>query len=103
MDFETTDLKEVLKEQDSLNFSEDHLIILMYNLLCSLNFLHTANIVHRDIKPANILIDYECRAKICDFGLARTKLESGNYEDMDDYVLRHAGKHFKMSDSYNQS
>ena len=29
MDYETTDLKEVLKEQDSLNFTEEHLIILM--------------------------------------------------------------------------
>lgn len=45
----------------------------MYNLLCSLNFVHTANIMHRDIKPGNILIDYECRARICDFGLARTR------------------------------
>ena len=76
MDCENTDLKEVLREQDSLNFSEEHMIIIMYNLLCSLNYLHSANIMHRDIKPANILLDYECRAKICDFGLARTQLDN---------------------------
>ena len=46
--------------------------IIFYNLLCALNFLHTAGIMHRDLKPANILIDDQCQVKICDFGLSRT-------------------------------
>lgn len=33
--------------------------------------MHSAGVVHRDIKPANILINKDCTAKICDFGLAR--------------------------------
>lgn len=73
MEYEESDLKQVLNNCKSLNFSEEHMIILMYNLLCSINYLHTANIIHRDIKPANILIDMECRPKICDFGLARSQ------------------------------
>ena len=67
-----TDLKKVLASTPELTLSEDHLIHLLYNMLCSLNFMHSANIVHRDIKPANLLVDQECKVKICDFGLARS-------------------------------
>ena len=54
------------------SFSETHVITIIYNLLVSVNFLHSANIVHRDIKPGNILIDAECGVRICDLGLSRT-------------------------------
>ena len=47
------------------------MISILYNLLCTLNYVHTANIIHRDIKPANILVNQDCCAKVCDFGLAR--------------------------------
>jgi serine/threonine protein kinase len=44
----------------------------MYNLLCGIKYLHSANIIHRDLKPANILIDVDCQIWIADFGLARS-------------------------------
>lgn len=47
-------------------------MVILYNSLCALNFLHTANVMHRDIKPSNLLIDNQCGVKICDFGLARS-------------------------------
>ena len=51
---------------------QDHAVVILYNLLCAINFLHSANIMHRDIKPANILINSNCQVKICDFGFSRT-------------------------------
>jgi len=43
-----------------------------------LNYLHSKEILHRDLKSPNVLIDNEYRAKICDFGLAKIKLESSS-------------------------
>ena len=51
---------------------EAHILTLLYNSLCALNFVHTANILHRDLKPSNMLVDNQCQIKICDFGLARS-------------------------------
>ena len=89
MEYEQSDLRKILVEHDKLNFSEDHVIFIMYNLLCSLHYLHSANIMHRDIKPANILLDYNCGTKLCDFGLARNRPEFKIHEEMADYVQSH--------------
>lgn len=74
MDFTSHDLKKVFTSKigPSFSFSEQHVITILYNLLCSIKFMHSANIVHRDLKPSNILIDGQCGVKICDFGLSRT-------------------------------
>eukprot|EP00828_Plagiopyla_frontata_P008002 TRINITY_DN13896_c0_g1_i1.p1 TRINITY_DN13896_c0_g1~~TRINITY_DN13896_c0_g1_i1.p1 ORF type:complete len:484 (-),score=71.73 TRINITY_DN13896_c0_g1_i1:72-1523(-) len=49
-----------------------HVRLLSYNILSSLNYLHSVSILHRDLKPENILINEDCKVKLCDFGLART-------------------------------
>ena len=70
MEFIDTDLDQLLKHK--IDFSEHHLIKIVYNSLCAISFLHLANVIHRDVKPANILISSDCNVKLCDFGLSRS-------------------------------
>lgn len=68
-------LSETIQLSSEMNLGEDHVITLLYNILCAMNFMHTAGLIHRDIKPSNILVDNDCLVKFCDFGLARTRVK----------------------------
>ena len=41
-------------------FDDKAIKLVFYNLLCAVNFLHSANVIHRDLKPANVLINQCC-------------------------------------------
>ena len=51
---------------------EEHLLVLTYNILCAMQFIHSANIMHRDLKPSNLMVDEHCSVIACDFGMARS-------------------------------
>ncbi|KAI3963963.1 hypothetical protein MKX01_009645 [Papaver californicum] len=64
-----SDLHQVIKVNDDL--TREHYQFFLFQLLRALKYIHTANVFHRDIKPKNILVNADCKLKICDFGLAR--------------------------------
>ena len=71
MELGESTLKSLVKHANKNSITEEHILVILYNILCAINFIHSANIIHRDLKPDNLLIDRNCQIKLCDFGLAR--------------------------------
>ena len=63
------DLAKVI--HSSVQFSEYHIQCFLYQILCGLKYIHSADVIHRDLKPGNILVTSQGILKVCDFGLAR--------------------------------
>jgi serine/threonine-protein kinase len=49
----------------------DRAVRLMRQVLTALQFAHSRGVVHRDIKPGNVLVTWEDRVKLADFGIVR--------------------------------
>eukprot|EP01016_Furgasonia_blochmanni_P044493 TRINITY_DN617_c0_g4_i4.p1 TRINITY_DN617_c0_g4~~TRINITY_DN617_c0_g4_i4.p1 ORF type:complete len:369 (-),score=30.89 TRINITY_DN617_c0_g4_i4:262-1368(-) len=69
MELMDTDLHKVIKSKQVL--SDDHIKYFVFQILLGLKYMHSANVIHRDLKPNNLLVNKECKVKICDLGLAR--------------------------------
>ncbi|KAF3022015.1 Mitogen-activated protein kinase [Neopestalotiopsis sp. 37M] len=64
-----TDLAAIIRSGQPL--TDAHFQSFIYQILCGLKYIHSANVLHRDLKPGNLLVNADCELKIADFGLAR--------------------------------
>jgi len=62
-------LLEVLEENQNGLEPED-IKKYIFQILKSLEYCHSMDIIHRDIKPENLLIHNNGKLKLCDFGFA---------------------------------
>jgi len=71
------DLNNIIRTQ---RLSDDHVKVLVYQILRGLKYVHSAGIIHRDLKPSNLAVNEDCELRILDFGLARpTESEMTGY------------------------
>lgn len=83
----------IAKIRSGQPLTDAHFQSFIYQTLCGLKYIHSANVLHRDLKPGNLLVNADCELKICDFGLARgytpgtgTSRAAGNQGFMTEYV-----------------
>ncbi|EEF49230.1 protein with unknown function [Ricinus communis] len=71
-------LQELLFGDGHLSLSWERRFSIILDVAKALELLHLGcdpPVIHGDIKPSNVLLDFDYRAKISDFGLSRIKVE----------------------------
>ncbi|OHT13674.1 putative long flagella protein lf4 [Tritrichomonas foetus] len=63
-------------------FDENTALILVYQILKGIAFVHSKNLFHRDIKPENCMVDKKTMVlKLCDFGSTRSESNASPYTE----------------------
>lgn len=57
--------------KSGVDFSEDVIAKIAYQVVQGLEHLHSRKIIHRDLKPSNLLVDTQMQVKIADFGVSK--------------------------------
>ncbi|SCU86725.1 LAMI_0D03356g1_1 [Lachancea mirantina] len=80
------DMHQIIKSGQPL--TDAHYQSFIYQTLCALKYIHSADVLHRDLKPGNLLVNADCQLKVCDFGLARGYSENPdeNNQFLTEYV-----------------
>ncbi|VDL18590.1 unnamed protein product [Hymenolepis diminuta] len=74
-----SDLHKLIKRGNILR--NVHKKYIIYQILKAVKYIHSADVIHRDLKPSNILVDSDCNAKVCDFGLTRSLARINGQKD----------------------
>merc|ERR1740117_2850858 len=72
-DYMESDLHAVIRANI---LEEIHKQYIVYQLLKALKYMHSGSLLHRDIKTSNILLNSDCQVRVCDFGLARSIVQT---------------------------
>jgi serine/threonine protein kinase len=69
------DLKSLIREDGRVGV--DQVLLIASQIASGVAHAHDAGVVHCDIKPQNVLVTWDWRAMVTDFGIARALSESG--------------------------
>jgi serine/threonine protein kinase len=71
---EGDDLRSILERKVPISLPDR--VRILQKICEGVAYAHSRGVVHRDIKPANILVTFDGRVKLLDFGLARVSARS---------------------------